>query len=531
MPGAAGRFSEGSPVSRSYTHNSRTSTLGRRLDVRVGNRFRVQEKLGAGAFGDCYRGVDVVTGNTVAIKLEPSTAKSTLLLAEARLYKSLGRDGPRGIPDLPVVGIPRLYWYGEEGDFNVMVVQMLGPSLEDIFQFCGKRLSPAAVACLGYQMMSRIEFMHSRHMLHRDIKPDNFLTGWGSEAHTVHIIDFGLSRLYRDPKNLRHIPFCLGRPFVGTQRYCSVRTHLGYQQGRRDDVEAVGFVCVYLVRGVMPWQGMQDRNGPAAPSPRTPAPSRSPARTRSKAMDDPAAERKAAYVVTGTATRRKVKGKAQAVDQVQVEKKRREKLVGCKKLVTPLSVLRKGGVPRQFTDVINYARHLDFAAKPDYGLLRSWYAEAARAAGVDDIDTFDWLHEVRARDTAGLFSPGARSRGTGLPSRPPSGSTAPVEESSPCQPHVVPGMADSPAASPAPPLQPAPVPPPAGTHQAFDTDAAHNSRTAAHSFSTPTDEHPVPPPLDVLSFQTQNSSAAPAQISGGPPISPGMQRHAAPAPG
>ena len=136
-------------------------------------------------------------------------------------------------------------------------MERLGPSLEDLFDSCCKRLSLKSVLMLADQMVSLLEFMHSRSYMHCDIKPANFLMGAGSKMHICHIIDFGSARPFRNPLTGRHNVYYIGKKFNGTARYASINTHSGIEQSRRDDMESLGFVLIYFLRGSLPWQGFE----------------------------------------------------------------------------------------------------------------------------------------------------------------------------------------------------------------------------------------------------------------------------------
>mmetsp|Transcript_12940 Transcript_12940/g.12568 ORF Transcript_12940/g.12568 Transcript_12940/m.12568 type:complete len:390 (+) Transcript_12940:206-1375(+) len=217
------------------------------MELRVARKFRVGPKIGSGSFGEIYAGTDVHSGEEVAIKLEPLKSKHPQLLYESKIYRVL-QGG---------YGIPGVKWFGSEGDYNILVIDLLGPSLEDLFNYCGKKLSLKTVLMLADQMIARLEFMHSRSYIHRDVKPDNFLIGTSTRKHICHVIDFGLAKKYQDPRSGRHIPYIEGKNLTGTARYASVSTHLGVEQSRRDDMESLGFVLMYFLRGSLPWQGLK----------------------------------------------------------------------------------------------------------------------------------------------------------------------------------------------------------------------------------------------------------------------------------
>lgn len=113
---------------------------------------------------------------------------------------------------------------------------------------------------LAEQMITRVEFMHAQNFLHRDMKPDNFLIGINNKASMVYMIDFGLSKRYRDPKTGEHIPYRDNKSLTGTARYASVNTHIGIEQARRDDLESIGYILLYFLKGQLPWQGLQGKD-------------------------------------------------------------------------------------------------------------------------------------------------------------------------------------------------------------------------------------------------------------------------------
>ncbi|CAO3607215.1 unnamed protein product [Cunninghamella echinulata] len=147
-----------------------------------------------------------------------------------------------------------------EGNDYCMIMDLLGPSLEDLFEMCGKRFSIKTVACVGKEMVSLIQSVHERHYIYRDIKPDNFLIGDPNDHLTknhLHLIDFGMSKRYRDPTTHRHYPYKECKSLTGTARYMSINTHLGKEQSRRDDLESLCHVLFYFLRGSLPWQGLK----------------------------------------------------------------------------------------------------------------------------------------------------------------------------------------------------------------------------------------------------------------------------------
>jgi serine/threonine protein kinase len=136
---------------------------------------------------------------------------------------------------------------------------LLGKSLEELFNLCGRKFSMKTVCIIGIDMLKRIKYIHDKNHIHRDIKPDNFMMGIDKHEDQLYIIDFGLAKKYRSSTGKGHIPFRTNKPITGTARYCSINTHRGYEQSRRDDLESIGYVLIYFFKGLLPWQGLRCR--------------------------------------------------------------------------------------------------------------------------------------------------------------------------------------------------------------------------------------------------------------------------------
>ena len=223
----------------------------RTVEIRVGGRYRLGKKIGTGSFGEIFEGTDIFDNSSVAIKLEHNTVKYPQLLFEAKLLKSI-----------PGTGIPTMHWFGIAGEYNAMVMELLGQNLEDLFSYCTKNFTLKTILMITIQLIERIKHVHDNNYVHRDIKPQNFLVGKDNTEKTIYILDFGLAKRYRDEHTHIHIPLKENRNLTGTARYASCNAHNGLEQSRRDDMESIAYVILYFFKGKLPWQGLKckDKN-------------------------------------------------------------------------------------------------------------------------------------------------------------------------------------------------------------------------------------------------------------------------------
>ena len=203
------------------------------MDIVLNDKYKLIEELGEGAFGKIYVGKNINTDEKVAVKLQTDEG-SILLRNEARIYNLL-RD---------VKGVPRLKIFGKEYGINYMVIQLLGKTVID-------NNNSIDVINIGIQIIDIIRDIHSRGVIHRDIKPDNILYSLNTKEQ-IYLIDFGLSLCYKD-NNGRHISQRNSREIVGSINFISVNIHRGISPSRRDDIISIYYVLVYLIVGDLPW--------------------------------------------------------------------------------------------------------------------------------------------------------------------------------------------------------------------------------------------------------------------------------------
>ena len=234
----------------------------------IGDCFVLLHLIGKGSFGQIYISYNLRDNLPVSIKKEDKKpGKTPQLKTESKIYQTLLNiqaddvSGAKPLSQDEVTGVPKFYGVGELPDCYYMIIDFLGPNLIELFNYCGcKKFTISTVCLIALQVLNRIENIHKHHYLHRDIKPENFLIGIHEKSNIIYLIDFGLSKRYKNPKTHQHIPYREGRALTGTARYVSINTHMGIEQSRRDDLESIGYMLIYFLKGVLPWQGLKNGN-------------------------------------------------------------------------------------------------------------------------------------------------------------------------------------------------------------------------------------------------------------------------------
>jgi casein kinase I homolog HRR25 len=221
--------------------------------------IKLIKKIASGAFGDIYLAHDVNEKIPVAVKVE-RRGHQAQIKHEYSVYSRLNGSASKfvGITNRYDL-VPKVFGFGkilvDNIYLNCLVMELLGKSLEELFVSSNRLLSLKTVCMLSCRMIESVELVHNKHFIHRDIKPDNFVFDIGQD--TLYLIDYGLAKEYRDPVTLVHREIRYDKSLTGTARYASIRTHQGYEQSRRDDLESIGYCLVYFLKGRLPWQGLR----------------------------------------------------------------------------------------------------------------------------------------------------------------------------------------------------------------------------------------------------------------------------------
>ena len=277
------------------------------------------KQLGKGGFGQLFLGRSIKENYLVAIKVEEQSERSRLAY-EYQIIKEICEGD----------GIPKVYRLHQGKKNNYLIMQLLGKSLDKLFVDMKKKFTIKTICMLAYQMVQRVEYVHSRGYIHRDIKPGNFLIGKNLDNKKLYIIDFGLSKKYIDKNTGKHIIYKEGKGLTGTARYVSLNTHYGIEQSRRDDIEGIAYNLIYFAKGKLPWQGVKTKN----------------------------------------------------------KKEKHKKIMILKEDYNPDKLCEE--LPEEFPTLLKYARKLDFDEKPDYKNIKIMFKQLISANKQQMDWKFDW---------------------------------------------------------------------------------------------------------------------------------------------
>jgi len=216
------------------------------------NKYKLIKKIGKGSYGIIYLCKDIASNEFFAAKLQNKNIYTNSLQNEYQIMKDINIDK-----------IPNAKFYGENNLYNILIMQLLGKSLEDIFEkILHKQKMPIHSVCnIAIQIIDILEQIHNKNYIHRDIKPSNFLFGNNSfNNNIIYLIDFGLAKKYRESNNAEHYEIKEENKLIGTARFASINAMEGLSQSRRDDLESLGYMLIYFLKGKLPWQNFLIKN-------------------------------------------------------------------------------------------------------------------------------------------------------------------------------------------------------------------------------------------------------------------------------
>ena len=212
-------------------------------DIFIFKKYKPIRKIGIGTFGDIYSVIDLNYKKSFAMKTENIEAEPKSLESEAYyLYNLQGG-----------LGIPKIITYGYAKKYNILIETLLNESLFNIFIKNNKYCSLIDISLIGIQMLERLEWIHSKNILYRDVKPENCLIGL-KDPNLIYIVDFGLCKRYRSSKTGKHIPLRQTGKFNGTMEYASSYVLKGNESSRRDDLISLGYMLIFLYKKNLPWK-------------------------------------------------------------------------------------------------------------------------------------------------------------------------------------------------------------------------------------------------------------------------------------
>ena len=283
-------------------------------------KYKLLQNIGCGAFGTIFLGINIKTNEKVAVKIEERKVPRPSLEKEAYILFSL--KGP---------GLPELKTFGRTQKYNILIEGLLGKSLYQLYNECDKNISTKDICMIAIQLIDRIEFVHNKNFIHRDIKPHNILLGLNDPS-CLYLIDFGLAKKYRSERG-NHVKFSITKQLIGTPRFCSINAMRGFEQSRRDDLESISYLILYFFKGYLPWQGLRILNK----------------------------EEKFQRIC-------EIK-KATRLEDICID------------------------LPKEIYNFCLYVRKLEFEENPDYGYMRDLFNKILKNMGFENDRIFSWIQE------------------------------------------------------------------------------------------------------------------------------------------
>ena len=285
-------------------------------------KYKVLKRIGKGSFGSVYLGKNIQKNDYIAIKLESRNQNDTILQKETYILYSL-----KGF------GIPEVISYGQNLKYNILIQELLGKSIDKLFFERNRKFSLKDCCMIGIQILDRLEYIHSKYIIHRDIKADNFLIGLKNKS-IIYIIDFGLAKQYRSKKTGKHVKYTINKKWSGTSRFASANTLRGVEPSRRDDLESFCYLLLYLMKGSLPWDYINEES---------------------------------------------------EINEILI-------IYKMKQYMTPEILFRD--LPLEMIKLYKYCKRLDFEQKPNYKFMRSLLISILKNIGEQNDLHFSWILSV-----------------------------------------------------------------------------------------------------------------------------------------
>ena len=285
-------------------------------------KYKILKLITTSKFSSTYEGININTKEKVAIKLEE---KNKYNLLEKEAFTLFAIKG---------YGIINLISFGKNKKYNIMVLPLLGKSLHKFFININRNFCLLDICLIGLQCIERIEWIHKNYIIHRDIKPDNFLFDL-KDPRIIYLIDFGLSKKYRSKRTLKHIKNTYVNKVVGTIRYASVNSLKGFQMSRRDDLESFYYMIIFFLLKNLPWQN--------------------------------------------------IKGKTLGEKYLEILEIKQEFNIDDYKMIIPNEIIK----------MFKYVKNLKFDEEPNYFMIKNSFRSILYGMGHSELDTFSWIKDKR----------------------------------------------------------------------------------------------------------------------------------------